>query len=205
MHTKGIDWKAAGGSVPEAACMRSKANGFTILELMVAMAVTVGLFVFLGMITTAQTRAVDTGVNSLLAHSECDRAVLEVVEDLQTTNTVEDDQAGVAYFSVSDTQTGEGERIQFRRVEGFAINVDEDNVTPTYGSSVTYSVNDQEQLVRTQAGETKVLANRVQTCEFSVSGSGTITFHIVTYAGSGAEREEFESTISVTPRNGYDR
>ena len=178
-------------------------SGMTLVEIVVSFAV--GL-ILMGAVVAAmlsQADAVDSSVNLLLAQSECDRATLVFLEDLQTTNTVEKDGLGNPYFKVVDD--GSGIRAEFRRVEGFDADEAADVVRPIYGTVIRYILTADHQLIRKQGAAERVIANRVSKCDFSLSAEGTIQVHIETYAGTGSEKTTVENTISVTPRNGYDR
>jgi hypothetical protein len=175
------------------------------MEVTIACAVIV---ILLGAFVTAmlsQTRATDAGVRTLLAKCECDRALLALVEDLQTTNTVEMDQGGQPYVRILSGDDGQGAKMEFRRVEGFIANADDDSVTMRYGTPIRYELTGENQLVRRQDGVERVLANRVASCRFSLTAQGTIECRLVTFSGSGAERVEVVNDIAVTPRNGFDR
>jgi hypothetical protein len=179
--------------------------GLTLIELAVSFSVTA---VLLGGVCSAllsETTATDASVKVLLAKAECDRAFVALLEDLHTTNTIEKDQAGVPYFALVDAGEGRGTKVRFRRCQGVSADATNDTVTMRYGAPVEYELTDQDQLVRTEDGSERVLANRVAACSFSVAPNGAITCRIVTFAGTGANRAQVENTINVTPRNGYDR
>jgi hypothetical protein len=181
----------------------NRTDGVTIVELVVALAVATVFFATVWTSMVSQTEAVDASFRVLTAQNECDRATLTLIEDLQTTNTVESDPSGTPYFTV--TTPGPRSRIDFRRVEGQDVNVTADIVTARYGEPVTYALNNDDQLVRSQGGRNRVVANRVSTFEVTVAPDGTINFTVVAYAGMGEDRVEIANGMSVTPRNGYDR
>lgn len=192
-------------SRPRASRRRAREGGMTLIEIAVALGIMIVFFTAVWALMTSQADAVDASFRQLVAESECDRATVAIVEDLQTTNTVETNASGIPYFQIVN---GVGEPrvlIEFQRVEGFDADEVGDTVTPIYGTQVRYALTDDDQLIRIQSGQTKVLANRVSTADFNLTPDGTITFRIVAYAGPVEERIEFENSFAVTPRNGYDR
>ncbi len=182
-----------------------KNSGFSLLELTIALAI--ALIFFGGVIAAmlSETRAVDNSVRVLLAKSEADRAVMQILEDLQTTNTVERDESGNPYVRVLGMPDGPGDKLWFRRVEGFSVQTGADSVTAIYGSPITYTINADNQFIRVQNGVSKVVANGISSLGFVVNADGTISIRLTAYSGSGQRRVEVTNSLSVTPRNGYDR
>jgi len=179
--------------------------GLSLLEVVIAIAVAA---IFFGGVIAAmisETRAVDNSVKVLLAKSEADRAIMRILEDLQTTNTVETDDSGQPYIRVLGSPDGPGDKLWFRRVESFTVLGGADAVIPVYGSPVIYRINEENQLVRVQNGQSEVLANGISSLGFTIDADGKIRIELKATSGSGCDAAEITNTLSITPSNGYDR
>lgn len=182
--------------------MMANKNGFTLVEVIVTLAVMSTLLALAGTALTSQSNAVDANMQSLVAEAQCDRAMLTLFEDLQTTNTTDRDSLGNPYCVAQEATEESSATITFRCVEGFDIDQNADTVVSRYGPQVSYFRNARDQLIRTQNNDTRVVANNIAECEFSIATNGSVDFRIVSYAGDGEDRVQVAHRMSVKPRNG---
>jgi len=184
---------------------RTRRGGFTLPEVAVALGLVSIVLVATGMVFTAISASATESDRRLLAQMECDRAILALLDDLQTTSTIETDGEGAPYFEIRDDPPGRSNAILFRRVEGFRADPANDVVESIYGEPIRYAVDPDRNLIRTQGDERRVIANRVSALTFTLSTTGTVGFTISTFAGDGNDRVLVENTLSITPRNGLER
>ncbi|MBN1420023.1 MAG: prepilin-type N-terminal cleavage/methylation domain-containing protein [Planctomycetes bacterium] len=184
---------------------KDRRGGFTLVEVAVAVGLVSIVIVAIGMVFSAISATATESDRRLLAQMECDRAVLSLLEDLQTTSTVDADASGQPYFEIQDDAPGTANAILFRRVEGFQADAAADIVEPIYGDPIRYAVDPDGNLVRTQGSERRVVANRVSEVSFTLSPTGTVGFRVSTFAGNGGDRISVENALSITPRNGLER
>jgi len=176
--------------------------GFSMIEMAVALALVAVILGAAGMAFSTASHATTEVERRLLAQAENDRALLAMLLDLRTTNTLETDASDRPYFTIENHGSGRANAIAFRRTEGLNINVNLDLVTTLYGETIRYFVDDANNLIREKGGERRVVANRVAETEFALSIEGTIHIRVRTFTGRGRERIEVESWSSVTPLNG---
>jgi hypothetical protein len=180
---------------------RRESCGFTLLEVSIAAGLVILLFGTVAMVYPSLTEATVETQMFLSAQMENDRARLALTEDLQSTNSTENDAAGVPYFKIENHGTGTANSIVFRRAEGFDVDLAADLVTTRYGTPITYSVDGSGNLIRSQGGQDRVVARQVQGILFSSTLEGTVTVQITTVYGREGKRQNIASAVEVTPRN----
>ena len=180
---------------------RGRRSGMTLLEIAVSTAILMLLLGSIAVVFSAMTAGTSSAEANLLAQSECERGLLALVNDLQTTDSVGKDLNGVPYFKIEDRGAGTANAVVFRRVEGFSADVAQDVVNSVYGPPIQYFVDAGSNLVRVQGGTTRAVANRVSAVKFTVTPTGRITIELTTFTGHDARRVETGNSIQVTPRN----
>ena len=175
--------------------------GFTILEVTIAAGLILLLFGTVALVYPSLTEATVETQMFLSAQMENDRARLALTEDLQTTNSTENDTGGVPYFKIENRGAGTANSIVFRRVEGYDVDVASDLVATRYGSPITFYVDTSSNLIRSQGGQDRVVARQVENIHFSTTLQGTITLQITTAYGREGARQSILGTVEITPRN----
>jgi hypothetical protein len=176
-------------------------QGLTLLETTIAATVSM---VLLGAVSTAfsaLTRGATEFGSSLSAHAQNQRARTAFMEELQMADTLSLDEAGVPLFQIVDVDGGTQNSIVLRRVEGFEANPGEDAVTMVYGEPVQYRIDGQNNLVREQAGVSKVVARHVKDLSFERNEQGVVLIHITSFSGRDEDIVTQEMHLRLVPRN----
>jgi hypothetical protein len=155
----------------------------------------------IAVVFSAMTQGTAQAEMNLVAQVQNEQALLAMVNDLQTTDTVGSDEFGLRYFEIKSQGAGVDNKVVFRKVESFNIDAANDVVLPVWGAPIQYFVDAQDNLVRVQGGTTTVAANRISQLQFAASATGCITITITSYAGRADRRMQARNTIQITPRN----
>lgn len=185
--------------------MRHRARGgeagFTLLEMVVTVGILMLVLGSIAVVFSAMTQGTANAEMNLQAQSENERALLAMVNDLQTTDSMGKDGGGTPYFKVQDRSPGTRNSIIFRKVEGFTTDVAQDLVNSLYSTPIQYYIDTEANLVREQDGKKTVVANRVASIQFDVSPTGCITIDLAAFAGRDTRRVEVSNQVQITPRN----
>lgn len=187
-----------------ATCGRSNAEtsaGYTLIEVAIVVALVCLIAGTIGAVFPALTSAsLETGM-FLMAQSENDRIRILLTEEIQTTDTLGVDQNGVPYLQIVDHGGGTANSIVIRRAIGYTTNPGEDLVQTVYSSPIQYWVDGSGNLVRTQDGVDRIVAQRVAGLSFSKSPQGIVTVGIRTKYLSGPQEYELASEVQIVSRN----
>lgn len=175
-------------------------TGYTLVEITIVVVLVCLIAGTIGAVFPALTSAsLETGM-FLMAQSENDRIRIILTEEIQTTDTLGTDQSGVPYFQIVD-RGGTANSIVIRRAIGYTVNAGEDVVQTVYSSPIQYWVDGSGNLVRTQDGVDRIVAQRVAGLQFSKSSQGIVTVQIRTKYSSGPQEYELASEVQVVSRN----
>ncbi len=179
----------------------SAPRGYTLIEVTFVAALICLIVGTIGAVFPALTSAsVETGM-FMLAQSENDRIRILLTEDLQTTDAMGLDQNGVPYFQIVDHGGGTANSVVFRKAIDYTINPGEDLVQTVYSTPIQYWVDGSGNLVRTQDGVDRVVAQRVAWLQFAKSAQGIISVTICTRYARGTEQLELQSEVQIVSRN----
>ena len=152
-------------------------SGMTIVELGIA---SVLVLAIIGL-THSSTIAVHSATQyseKRLAQEASSRTVLETIKrDLRDATVEKDPKTNLYRYSIS-TNKWLKQQLDFQKLEGADIVGTE--VEPVWSSSITLTVNDKNQVVRTQDGNTRILGVGVKDIFFETTLSGKFKVTAVT-------------------------
>jgi type II secretory pathway component PulJ len=177
----------------------TRASGFTVLELVVALAI--GM-VLLGAAGSSLTALADGARDTTLRFSVANtfQTVRKVMnQDLQMVDAIRVDGNGQPYIAAISHGDGASNALVFRRVTGVTSS-EEGLVEFSYGDPVTYYV-ESETLWRKEGAESRLIATGIGTSHFAVSSRGVVSVRIQIVAGRGANSVNEDVVLNFVPRN----
>jgi type II secretory pathway pseudopilin PulG len=176
-------------------------GGWTLIEVAFSAMIVAVILGSVAAVFSVMTQGTASAEMELFAQAESERAILAMVNDLQTTDTLGRDSSGAAYFAIADRAPGTKNSISFRKVEGFTADPTQDSVVSVFGTPIQFFIDADSNLIREKDGTRSTVANRISDLRFSADARGCISIEVTAFAGKGSGRIEAKESIGITPRN----
>ncbi len=164
--------------------MNHSSRGFTLIELLVSTAVLMIFLMFAFTSMQSMTTAAKAGTAAVDATAENQKVIQAVNMDAL--------QSNMSRVTITPTT------LTLQVIAGF----DDVNGIELWSGFITYSRNAQNQVVRTQNGAAKVVANRVTALGFTLS-VGDVTVSVTTVSGDGGNNTDSQvvNSLTIAPKN----